>query len=110
MLYTGKPYSSDWWRGVIGYFGWAFLPYVILLIFNFIKNGNLKKDIAIFVTSIIVSGSAMFFLIDGFFIHIDAQNALLFVFLPGYQSIVSVAGGLIGLVLYVRSEGAQPVT
>lgn len=108
MIYTGKSYSFKSWIGDIGYFGWACLPYVIILIFNMIKRGNPRKDTAIVVTSIIVSGSAALILIDAFFIHLDAQNALIFLSLPGYQSIFSIAGGLIGLILYVRSEAAQP--
>lgn len=73
-----------------------------------IKRGNPKKNITVFITAIIVSCSAVFILIDAFFIHLDAQNALIFLFLSGYKSIVSVVGGLIGLILYVRTEAAQP--
>jgi hypothetical protein len=73
-----------------------------------LKSGVPKKDINLFVTSIIVCGSGLLILVDAFFIHLDAQNALLFIFLPAYQSVASVAGGLIGMILYVRSKSAQP--
>ena len=107
MLYAGDPTSSDWWSGMIGFFGRACLPYGILLVFNTIKGGEIKKDIALLITTIIVSGFAIFMLVDAFFIHIDAQSGLIFLFLPMYQSIASIIGGLIGLILYVRSGSAQ---
>ena len=108
MLYGGEPSSIDWWRGIAGHFGWACLPYGILLFFNMIKRGVFKKDFVLLVTTIIVSGFALFIYVDTFFIHLDAQGGLIFLFLPMYQIIASIFGGLTGLGFYVRSSNAQP--
>ena len=103
MLYAGNPSSADWWSGIFGFLGWACLPYGILLFLNIIKPGKLKKDIVLLVTTAIVSGFGIIMIIDAFFIDIDAQGGLVFLFIPIYQSIAAIAGGLIGLVFYVRS-------
>jgi hypothetical protein len=103
MLYAGNPSSADWWSGIFGFFGWACLPYGILLFLNIIKAGKLKKDIVLLLTTAIVSGFGIILIIDAFFIHIDAQGGLVFLFIPIYQSIAAIAGGLIGLVFYVKS-------
>lgn len=107
ILYAGNPFSSEWWNGVFEFFGLAFLPYVILLFFNNIYQGVFKKDLALLVTTAITSGFAAVMLIDAFFIHIDAQSGLIFLFLPVYQSIAAILGGLIGLCLHQKSLNAQ---
>jgi len=95
--------SADWWSGIFGFLAWACLPYGILLFLNIIQPGKIRKDIALLVTTAIVSGFGIILIIDAFFIHIDAQGGLVFLFIPMYQSIAAIAGGLIGLVFYVRS-------
>jgi len=107
ILYAGDPSSADWWRDWTRFFGWACLPYGILLFFNNIYRGIYKKDLTLLITTIIVSGFGAFMLIDAFFIHIDAQGGLIFLFLPVYQAIAAIFGGLIGLGLHQRSLNAQ---
>jgi len=107
MLHAGDPSSADWWKGMIRFFGWACLPYGILLFFNNIYRGVFKKDLILLITTIVVTIFAVLILIDSFFIHIDAQSGLVFLFLPVYQAVAACIGGLIGLGLHQRSENAQ---
>jgi len=92
---------------MIRFFGWACLPYGILLFFNNIYRGVFKKDLVLLITTIVVTIFAVLILIDSFFIHIDAQSGLVFLFLPVYQAVAACIGGLIGLGLHQRSENAQ---
>ena len=107
MLYAGDPASLDWWNDMPRLFGWACLPYGILLFFNNIWNGVSKKDLSLLITTSIVSSFAVIMLVDAFFIHPDAQSGLIFLFMPAYQSIAAILGGLIGLGLHQRSSNAQ---
>ena len=101
--------GADWWEGIIGSLSWSCLPYGILLFFNRIESGNSKKDIALLITTIMVSGFGMFILTDALLIHIDAQGGLIFLFLPFYQVIASILGGLIGIALDLMRVGAQQI-
>lgn len=105
MIYAGDSYFSfDWWKDMLAFFALSLLPFSILFFFNLMKEDFYKKDIAIFVSTIIVCGFGIVLLIDAFFIHIDAQSGLIFLFLPIIQSIVAIIGGMVGLVLYVRGH------
>jgi len=107
MLHAGDPSSADWWKGIPGFFGWACLPYGILLFFNNIYRGVFKKDLVLLITTAVVTGFAVLILIDSLFIHIDAQSGMIFLFLPVYQVLAAFVGGLIGLGLHQRSINAQ---
>jgi hypothetical protein len=106
MIYAGDSYFSiDWWTDMLTVFSLNLLPFGILLFFNLIKEDCHKKDIAILVSTIIVCGFGIVILIDAFFIHIDAQSGLIFLFLPIIQSIVAIIGGMVGIALYVSWYG-----
>lgn len=103
LLYAGDPSSLDGWNGMPRFFGWACLPYGILLFFNNIWSGVFKKDLSLLITTSVVSSFAVLMVVDAFFIHPDAQSGLIFLFLPGYQAIAAILGGLIGFGLHQKS-------
>ncbi len=108
MLLAGNPSSAGWWKGMPSFFGWACLPYGMLLFLNNIYRGVFRKDLALLITTTVVTGFAVLMLLNVFFIHIDIQGGLVFLFLPAYQAVIAVIGGLIGLALHQRSLNAQP--
>ena len=103
LLFAGDSFTVDWWKLL----GCSCLPYIIVLFFNLIKKGQVVKDRIIFVTAFIVSVPGMFILIGSLFLSSDAQSPLVLLFLPGYQTTVSLFGGLIGLGLHQRVNDAQ---
>jgi hypothetical protein len=64
---------------------WAISPYLGMLGISRNQNKNLGQKILYGVGFTLIVAFGVIGLIDGFFIHSDAQNALLFVFLPLYQ-------------------------
>jgi hypothetical protein len=55
--------------------------------------------------TVTVTGFAIQVYVGGFFTYPDAQSALLFIFLPLYQWLIILAGGIIYLVVVVNRKG-----
>ncbi|MHC4960908.1 MAG: hypothetical protein ACYTGA_02125 [Planctomycetota bacterium] len=74
---------------VLGFWTWAIIPYLILIFANkhFTKTKT-AKTLTSSAVAITVAG-ALFIYYDAFYVHLDAQNALLFIFLPVYQNILA---------------------
>jgi len=89
MIYAAQPWGDKYayknfadYLTLFGYALWAISPYLILvIIFQSFQKNQYSINVAFFGALIIVLTSCGL-LIDAFFIHIDAQNALLFLFLP----------------------------
>ncbi len=92
MVYAAQPWGDNYaYRNLSGYlslFGfmlWAVSPYLVLaFILYFCRNNSTSMTIAFIGTVIIVLAAAVI-LVDAFFIHLDAQGALVILFLPVYQ-------------------------
>ncbi len=85
---------------LLGFWAWAIIPYLILIFAN--KYFTKMKMAKILVSSAVVITVAGRLLIyyDAFYVHLDAQNGLLFIFLPVYQNMLAIvlsgiAAGLI---------------
>jgi hypothetical protein len=85
---------------VFAFWGWAITPYLILIFANkhFMKT-KIAKTLTSSAIAITVVGG-LFIYYDAFYVHLDAQNALLFIFLPVYQNILV-------LILFVIADGLK---
>jgi len=99
MLFDNMSMESGVDITVLGFWIWAIIPYLILIFSNkhFTKSKTAKPLISLAI-AITVAG-ALFIYYDAFYVHLDAQNALLFIFLPVYQNILAailsaIAAGL----------------
>ncbi|MEE9523684.1 MAG: hypothetical protein V3V59_02920 [Thermodesulfovibrionales bacterium] len=87
MVYAGQGWEQGivWWLGFLAFGIWAISPYCFMTISHYLLINNNKQSIVFLVSSILIILFGMFIYYDGFFIHIDAQSALLFIFIPLYQ-------------------------
>ena len=87
MIYAGHGWEKgiNWWAITCLFGAWAISPYIGIVGFSRTWSEDHKERITRLLGFILVIAFGIIVLIDGFFIHSDAQNALLFVFLPIYQ-------------------------
>ena len=89
MIYAAQPWGDNYayknfsdYLTLFGYTLWAISPYLILaIILQSFRKNPYSLNVA-FYGALLILLSSFALLIDAFFIHIDAQNALLFLFLP----------------------------
>ena len=78
--------NVDWRSGGLFIFGmllWMILPYFIVAFVSRMRR-NLFGSILLLLASIVCVIATIIY-IDGFYIDLDAQNGLLFIFIPIYQ-------------------------
>jgi hypothetical protein len=78
---------------------WNALPFSVLLLLVRFMGRSTRQAKAVLGASLVVVGFGVAVLTDGFFIHLDAQNALLFIFLPVYQLLGCLVATIIGACL-----------
>ena len=89
LVYATQPWSPDFTfdRILSGYTIWILSPFFLMGIPALILNFSKSSSKAYFIGSLIVTLIVLVSYIDAFFIHLDAQGALIFIFMPGYQII-----------------------
>ena len=107
MIYAGRPTSIKWFIGMFGFLLWAALPYCLIAIANKLFKNNKKINITLFITTIIISLLSIAALVDAFFIHIDPQAGLVFIFLPMPQLVIASLGILIAIILSKLNKKTQ---
>ncbi len=87
LIYAGHGWEKgiNWWAITCLFGAWAISPYIGIVGFSRTWSEDHKERITRLLGFILVIAFGIIVLIDGFFIHSDAQNALLFIFLPLYQ-------------------------
>ena len=86
------------WSGlafVLGLMAWCVSPYALLAFAAGAMRASRRGAIALLVTTVLVAGAAAAAYVDAFFIHLDAQGALILLFMPVWQW----AGTVIGIVV-----------
>ncbi len=102
MIYAAQPWGDNYayktfsgYLTLVGYASWAISPYLILtIILRAFRKNKYSTNTAI-IGALIIAITSCALLIDAFFIHIDAQNALVFIFLPIYQWVAFLVLALI---------------
>jgi hypothetical protein len=72
------------WLMVAGFAVWAGSPYVTLAVLNALSRSPASRLILLAGSLVIVGGGLPAYY-DAFFVHLDAQSGLVFVFIPLYQ-------------------------
>ena len=86
------------WSGLgfaLGLMAWCVSPYALLAFAAGAMRVSRRGAIALLVTTVLVAGAAAVAYVDAFFIHLDAQGALILIFMPVWQWV----GALVGLVV-----------
>ncbi len=102
MIYAAQPWGDNYayktfsdYLTLVGFALWAISPYLILtIILQGFRKNKYSTNTAI-IGALIIAITSCALLIDAFFIHIDAQNALVFIFLPIYQWVAFLVLALI---------------
>ena len=106
-IYMAQPWGDNYaYQNISGYLGlaafltWACSPYFFLIAVS--KNESTSNITSVFrlIAALIICSLSIFMLFDTAFINIDAQGALVFIFLPIYQwvlfGLVELIGRFIG--------------
>jgi hypothetical protein len=72
------------WLIVAGFAFWAAGPYVALGVLNILSKSRVGR-LLILVVSLLTVGLGLAEYYDAFFVHLDAQSGLVFVFIPLFQ-------------------------
>ena len=93
------------WSGlafVLGLMAWCVSPYALLAFAAGAMRVSRRGAIALLVTTVLVAGAAAAAYVDAFFIHLDAQGALILVFMPVWQWVGAVVGVVVASLLPAR--------
>ena len=93
------------WSGlafVLGLMAWCVSPYALLAFAAGAMRVSRRGAIALLVTTILVAGAAAAAYVDAFFIHLDAQGALILLFMPVWQWVGAVVGVVVASLLPAR--------
>jgi hypothetical protein len=89
---------------VLGLMAWCVSPYVLLAFAAGAMRVSRRGAIALLVTTILVAGAAAVAYVDAFFIHLDAQGALILLFMPVWQWVGAVVGVVVASLLPSRKD------
>jgi hypothetical protein len=95
------------WSGlafVVGLMAWCVSPYALLAFAAGAMRASRRGAITLLVTTILVAGAAAAAYVDAFFIHLDAQGALILVFMPVWQWVGTVVGVVVASLLPSRRD------
>ena len=93
------------WSGlafVLGLMAWCVSPYALLAFAAGAMRVSRRGAIALLVTTVLVAGAAAVAYVDAFFIHLDAQGALILVFMPVWQWVGAIVGVVVASLLPAR--------
>jgi hypothetical protein len=87
MIHAGRPRSPEWFAGSIPWALWAAAPFGAgALLCRWVRSS--ARALAILaIAAVLLAGGTAALLYDAFVAHPDAQSAVLFVFLPFWQSL-----------------------
>jgi hypothetical protein len=91
-LYLGFYQNEERWSVLpllAGFLIWGVLPYCVLLWGAAVLTHSRVSAIVVLITTVIELIAGAVFYCDAFFIHPDAQSALVFIFIPFYQLLAS---------------------
>jgi hypothetical protein len=104
MVYAGSGWrqGAEWWLSFMVFGLWSLVPYAGLVACGLLANRTKGQALTALIGSALVVCLGVLLLVDGFFIHPDAQSALVFIVLPFYQ-----LAGVVVLILIIRRMGRR---
>ena len=99
-------WAASWsWSGLafmVSLMAWCVSPYVPLGFASRKPRASRKSAVALLVTVVAVAAFAAIVYVVAFFIHLDAQGALILVFMPVWQWVGAVVGVVVASLLPSR--------
>jgi hypothetical protein len=101
MIYAGRPNSIKWFMEIatIVFMLWACVPYLMILIANKYLRSKKTINIPLFIGTCIIAFLSFAAYIEAFFVHIDPQAGLVFLFLPVPQIAIACISILVSIIL-----------
>jgi len=96
--------SISWWIASAPWIVWIVSPYIPLFLFGR-RHVNRARSAISYILTVTLIGFAVHVYVGGSFTHQDAQSALLFIFVPLYQWLITLVGGIIYLIVVVSRKG-----
>lgn len=85
MIDAGEPDRPWWWLAFSLFGGWALVPYALVAAATRWRPANRASRSVLCAAAALLSGLSILSLYSAFVIHLDAQSALVFIFLPLWQ-------------------------
>ncbi len=82
---------------LLGFSAWAMVPYLVLFFSARLPTSS-KVSWVVFCATLVIVCMGVFIYIDAFFVHLDPQSGLVFIFVPLYQLIL--AGIMFAIALF----------
>lgn len=96
VVYTGEGWKQGvlWWlSSFAGIWGWLIAPYTAMVILLSKRTSNLRQETVHFFCAIGIVTFGILIFLDGFFLHSDQRNWILYLLVPIYQWI-AIAGAV----------------
>ena len=101
-------WAAAWSRSGLGFIlaltAWCVSPYALLALVSGRMRASRAGAITVLVTTILVAGAAAVAYVDAFFIHLDAQGALILIFMPVWQWVGTVIGLAVAALFEFRAR------
>ena len=92
LMVWAMTFSLERLAFVAGLMAWCISPYAVLAFAAGGMRASRRALVALLVATILVAGAAAAAYVDAFFIHLDAQGALILLFMPVWQWVAVVIG------------------
>jgi len=102
MVDAGKSANLSWFLSVSPMWVWAIAPLFIFVIF-ISKFHVHKAKVALLILQVAFLGGSLYLYYDAFYINLDAQSGLVFIFLPPLQYLAVLS--LVGIVKITQFVG-----
>jgi hypothetical protein len=85
---------------------WAVVPYLALLLIGYVSRTKAAPAVITLVGALAVTGCGLWAYYEGFYVNLDAQSALLFVFVPVIQLVGCAVLAVTALVFWLTGRRA----
>jgi hypothetical protein len=108
LFYAGNPQEPGWYLPASAFACWAVSPYLGLAALALLGKKNTEFAAVIACASTFLGTFAAWAIGDAYFVHIDAQGALVFIFAPLYQwagvAMIATVLGITATINWLRSR------
>jgi len=99
LMVWAMTFSLERLAFVVGLMAWCISPYAVLAFAAGAMRASRRALVTLLVTTVLVAGAAAVAYVDTFFIHLDAQGALILLFMPVWQWVAVVIGIIVASLL-----------
>lgn len=99
IIFDNAIFESGFEIVVLGFWAWTIIPYLILVFTNKYFTKTIIGKVLVLSAVVVSVFGGLYIYHQGFYVNLDAQNALLFIFIPVFQDVLAVIVFIIAGVL-----------